>query len=118
MSENYYDSNLIRNENTNTLEDMGHGGATGATIGGILGLIIAVGGIFIVPGIGIIIAGPLAGLVVGTLMGTLLALGVSESKAQEYAEAIETGKIILYVEAMDNTDIGKKWAEIKRGDNL
>lgn len=58
-------------------------------------------------------AGPIAGLVVGTLMGTLLALGVSESKVQEYAEAIESGKIILYVEAMDNTDIEKRWAEIK-----
>lgn len=46
-------------------------------------------------------------------MGTLLALGISESKAQEYAEAIETGKIILYIETMDNTDIEKKWAEIK-----
>ncbi|KTC78770.1 hypothetical protein [Legionella cincinnatiensis] len=68
MLENYYDSNLITKENTNTLEDIGRGGATGATIGGILGLIIAMGGNFIVPGIGVIIAGPIAGLFVGTLM--------------------------------------------------
>ncbi|AUH74285.1 general stress protein [Legionella sainthelensi] len=113
MSENYYKSDLMKQENINTLENVGQGGATGAAIGSILGAIVALGGNLIIPGIGIIIAGPLAGLVVGTLMGTLLALGVSETKAQEYAEAIDSGKVILYVDVIEPSNLEKEWKEIK-----
>ncbi|STY29042.1 Uncharacterised protein [Legionella wadsworthii] len=114
MGENYDESKLIEHEKIKTLEDVGKGGASGGSIGGLIGLILSLGGSVIVPGIGLIIAGPLAGLVVGTLMGTLLALGVSESQASEYEEAIQSGKVILCMDGLNDSDIQKKWSEISQ----
>ncbi len=113
MSENYYNSKLSQVETINTLKDMGKGGGAGATIGGVLGAMVALGATFIVPGIGIIIAGPLAGVVAGTLMGTLLALSISETQAQEYSDALESGQIIVSVDAENDSDLEKKWAKVK-----
>lgn len=113
MKDNYEESVLLKKEKAKTLEDIGEGGVAGGTIGGILGMITAFGVNFIAPGIGVIIAGPLSGIVVGTLMGALLALGISETQTQEYEEAIKSGKVILCIDASPYSNLKKKWEEIK-----
>lgn len=114
MKDNFENSKLIGKEKSKSLEQVGEGGAAGGAIGGLLGIIIALGGNIVAPGIGLIVAGPLAGVVAGTLMGTLLSLGMSESQACGYQEAIDVGKIILCIEAHEHTDLAKKWEEIKK----
>lgn len=110
----YYDS--ILTDSNNTLEDVAKGGTVGGTVGGTIGALIALGTSVLIPGLGFIIAGPLAGAVAGTLMGTVLALGVSEKNAQEYEEEIKAGAIILSVPEKNACDIKERWRLIKEHD--
>jgi uncharacterized membrane protein len=84
--------------------------ATGAAVGGLTGLLLGVGALFI-PGIGpVLAAGTLAsaigavaagtgmGAVAGGLLATLTSLGVTE-EADVYAEGVKRGGVLLVVEA-------------------
>jgi hypothetical protein len=84
--------------------------ATGATIGGALGAIVAgltaVGSIAI-PGLALFAAGPVvaamaglgAGAAAGGLSGALIGLGIPEDEAKLYHEEIERGGILVGVYA-------------------
>jgi hypothetical protein len=73
------------------------GGAVGGAIGGTLGALIALGTNLALPGIGLAIAGPLAGAggISGILLGGLIGWGDKPSKT--YEEELKAGKIILGV---------------------
>lgn len=92
---------------------------TGGVIGGILGLLVGVGALTL-PGIGLLfvtgpiaaalgitgvagstVSGALTGSLVGGIAGALRQLGVEDRLAVDYQSAVESGKIILGVEAAD-----------------
>ncbi|MDN4076104.1 MULTISPECIES: general stress protein [Fictibacillus] len=83
------------------------GAATGGVLGGVGGLLAGVGALAI-PGIGpIVAAGPIAatlggaaiGAGAGGLVGALVGMGVPEEEAEEYQNYVESGKILVLVDA-------------------
>lgn len=87
------------------------GMATGAALGGLGGLLVGLG-LLTIPGIGpVLAAGPIAtalagaglGAVGGALVGALVDLGVPEDEAQEMAEAVRRGAILLTVRVDDDS---------------
>jgi hypothetical protein len=85
------------------------GAGTGSTIGGIVGaaagIIAAIGTSIVIPGLGIIIAGPIvaglagagAGGITGGIIGALVGLGLKEERARIYESEIKGGKIVMSV---------------------
>ncbi|CAN5691088.1 hypothetical protein BH24CHL1_BH24CHL1_00820 [soil metagenome] len=84
----------------------GIGAVTGGVLGGIAGLLVGAAALTI-PGIGIVVAGPLAatlggaglGAITGGLAGALASIGVAEDDAQRYQEHYEAGDILVVVVA-------------------
>ena len=91
-----------------TATGAGIGAATGAGLGALGGLLVGATAVGI-PGLGILVAGPLAavlggagiGGVTGGLAGALAALGVSDDDAKRYEERVEAGEILIAVAAGD-----------------
>jgi hypothetical protein len=89
----------------------GVGGAIGGTVGAIAALVAAVGTIAI-PGIGIVVAGPLAaalagggaGAATGGLIGALVGAGIPEERVKEYEAGIKKGGILMGVKARNAAD--------------
>jgi len=103
----FYASNShIEKNSDEALKGAGAGGAIGGTVGAIAAAITAVGSNFLIPGLGFVIAGPLAAALVGAgiggaggaLAGALAKIGLSDSVSVEYIKSIEEGKIIISVE--------------------
>lgn len=90
----------------------GVGGAVGGTIGATIAAIIAIGTTVTVPGLGLVVAGPLAaalagagaGAATGGLIGSLVGAGIPEYRAKVYDEAVRAGGIVLGIEAKDEKD--------------
>lgn len=94
------------------LEGAGVGGALGGAVGAIAGAIAALGTAVAIPGLGLIVAGPLlfglagagAGGLTGGLIGSLVGAGMSEDRATVYKTAIEEGGLVLAVEPRNEAD--------------
>ena len=92
------------------------GAGTGSTIGGTLGAIIAgiaaIGTSVLLPGLGLVVAGPLAaalagagaGGLTGGLIGALVGSGIPEDRAREYEEGIKNGGMVLGVNPRNDED--------------
>ena len=84
-------------------EGTGVGGAVGGTIGAIIGAVAAIGTSLALPGLGLIIAGPIAaalagagaGGLTGGLVGALVGYGIPEKTALEYETGLKDGGIVL-----------------------
>ncbi len=89
-----------------TAEGAGIGALTGGVLGGLAGLFLGATALAI-PGIGVVVAGPLAatlagagiGGVTGGISGALAGLGVSEDEANQYRKPFEAGHILVVVAA-------------------
>ena len=89
-----------------TAKGAGIGALTGAGLGALGGLLLGATALAI-PGIGIVVAGPLAALlggagiggVTGGLAGALAGLGVSDDEAEHYQKRLEAGDIVVAVAA-------------------
>lgn len=87
------------------LEGAGAGSAIGGTLGAIIGGIAAIGTSVLIPGLGLIVAGPIAaalagagaGGLTGGLVGALIGSGIPEERAVEYEEGIKNGGIVMGV---------------------
>jgi uncharacterized protein (TIGR02271 family) len=85
------------------MEGTGTGAAIGGTLGAIIAGIAAIGTSVVLPGIGLIVAGPLAAALVGAgagglaggLLGALVGSGIPEENAAAYETGIKTGGIVL-----------------------
>lgn len=108
---------------TKTLKGAGAGSAIGLTLGAIIGGVLAVGSV-VIPGVGLIVAGPLAaalagagaGSLAGGLVGALAGWGIPEAKAKTYEKAIKDGKIVVAVRPHSDEDakmIEKEWSVFK-----
>ena len=86
-------------------EGMGVGGAIGTAVGATLAAIAAIGTSVALPGVGLIVAGPIvaalagggAGAVTGGLIGGLVGAGMTEQNAQAYEEALRSGGVVIGV---------------------
>lgn len=105
------------------LEGAGVGGAIGTVVGGLLGALAAIGTSIALPGLGIIVAGPLAaalagagaGGVTGGLIGALIGSGIPEERAKFYAEGIKGGGILISVvprTAAEAEQIERDWKQL------
>ena len=92
------------------------GGMTGATVGGAVGAVAAVlatAGTLAIPGLGIVLAGPLAaalaglgaGGAAGGIIGALIGAGIPEEKARLYKADIEKGGIVVGVRPRTTEDV-------------
>lgn len=94
------------------LEGLGVGSAIGSAIGGVAAAIAAIGTVLAIPGLGIILAGPIAaglagagaGGIAGGLTGALIGSGLPGERAQEYEGAIKEGGIVIGVQARTEGD--------------
>ena len=83
----------------------GVGGGVGAAVGGVLGAIAAIGTSVALPGLGLIIAGPLAagiagagaGALTGGALGALVGWGIPEERVKRYESGIRQGDILMGV---------------------
>lgn len=90
---------------SHAVEGMGVGGAIGTAVGATLAAVMAIGTSVLVPGLGVVIAGPLAaafagggaGAVTGGLIGALVGFGIPEANATAYQEVLREGGVVLGV---------------------
>jgi hypothetical protein len=97
---------------TKAAEGAGKGSAIGGTIGAIAGVIAAIGTSIAIPGLGIIVAGPLAaglagagaGGIAGGIIGALVGMGIPEERARLYESGVKEGKVVLGVHPKNEED--------------
>lgn len=90
----------------------GVGGAVGTVIGATLAAIAAVGVSIPLPGLGIVVAGPIvaalagagAGALSGGVIGALVGAGIPEHRARVYDSGVREGGILIGVEAKSDED--------------
>jgi hypothetical protein len=87
------------------MESAGIGGAIGVTAGAILATVAAIGTSIAIPGLGVVIAGPIAaalagagaGGLTGGIIGALIGWGIPEERAKLYESDLKYGDIVLGV---------------------
>jgi hypothetical protein len=90
---------------TKAWEDAGKGAAIGGAVGATLAALAAIGTTLALPGLGLLIAGPIAaafagagaGAVTGGLVGALVGYGIPEERAKLYEQGIKDGGIVMGV---------------------
>jgi hypothetical protein len=93
-------------------EGAGVGGAIGGTLGAIAAAITAVGTTIALPGLGLVIAGPLAaaiagagaGAATGGVLGALIGWNMPEERVKRYEEGIRKGGILMGVRPRNDED--------------
>lgn len=97
---------------SSTMEGVGTGAAIGGTIGAVMaGVLMAVGSVAI-PGVGLLVAGPLAAMLAGAgagglaggLLGWLVGAGIPEDVAPYYERALSTGGVVVVVAAHEGDE--------------
>lgn len=109
------------------LEGAGAGAAIGGAAGGILAAIAAVASIAI-PGVGLVVAGPLAAALAGAgaggaaggLIGALIGAGIPEDRAKLYESGVKEGGVVMGVTPRSDQDaeyFEREWRN-SRGENI
>ncbi len=110
------------------MEGAGAGSAIGGTLGAIIAGIAAIGTSVLIPGLGLIVAGPLAaalagagaGGLTGGLIGALIGSGIPEDRAVIYEEGIKNGGAVVGVNPRTPEDaeyFENEWRNYK-GENI
>jgi hypothetical protein len=94
------------------LEGAGVGSAIGGTVGATIAAIAAIGTTVALPGLGLLVAGPIAaglagagaGGLTGSLIGTLVGSGIPEDRAKHYDEGVRNGGILMGVNSRSDED--------------
>jgi len=106
---------------THATEGLGVGGAIGTAVGATLAAVAAIGTTIMVPGLGIIVAGPIAaalagagaGAVTGGIIGALVGWGIPEDNAKAYEQALVNGGVVIGVHPRDDNEAGKLRQQFK-----
>lgn len=93
-------------------EGAGVGSAIGGTLGAIAAGIAAVGTSLAIPGLGLVVAGPIvaalagagAGGITGGLIGALVGWGIPEERVKHYETGIKEGGILMGVKPRNDED--------------
>src|ERR1700741_3873498 len=96
-------------------DGLGIGGALGGAVGAVLAAIAAVGSTILLPGINLVIAGPIAAALAGAgaggatggVIGALIGAGIPEYRAKVYEAGLRGGGILLGVEARTDEEVDK-----------
>jgi len=102
------------------LQGAGVGSAIGGTVGAVVAAIAAIGTSLVLPGLGLVVAGPLAaalagagaGGLTGGLVGALVGAGIPEDRARAYEAGIKEGGIVMGVHPRtpeDATYLEQEW---------
>lgn len=97
---------------TKAAEGAGVGGAVGGTLGAVLAALTATGTSLALPGLGLVIAGPLAaaaagagaGAATGGLLGALVGWGIPEERVKRYESGLKQGGILMGVKPRSADD--------------
>ena len=100
----------------------GAGSAIGGTVGAITGVVAAVGTSIVIPGLGLVVAGPIAaglagagaGGITGGLIGALVGWGIPKERAKLYESGIKDGHIVMGVTPKNDDDaeyFERNWEE-------
>ncbi len=97
---------------TKAAEGAGIGGAIGGTIGAVVAAVAAVGTSLVLPGLGLVIAGPLAAAIAGAgagaagggLIGALVGWNMPEERVKEYEQGVKQGGILMGLRANNDDD--------------
>jgi len=96
-------------------DGLGIGSAVGGAVGAVLAAIAAVGTTLFLPGINLVIAGPIAAALAGAgaggatggLIGALIGAGIPEYRAKVYEAGIRGGGILIGVEARSDEEVDR-----------
>lgn len=91
----------------------GIGSAVGGVLGATIAAIAAVGTSIALPGLGLVVAGPIvaalagagAGGATGGIIGALVGAGIPEHRANVYDSGVRQGGVLLGVEAKSSEDV-------------
>ena len=104
---------LARASATESEDDTMKNATTGAVEGGVIGGVLGAAAALLIPGFGPAIAGGILlatfgaagiGALAGTLIGTLVSIGVPEEEAHHYQRELEKGHTIVTVKATSGYD--------------
>lgn len=109
-------------------EGAGIGGAIGGTLGAIAAAVAAVGTTLALPGIGLVIAGPLAAAIAGAgagaasggLIGALIGWNIPEERVKHYETGIKEGGILMGMRTKNDEDasyLENEWKQ-NRGEHV
>lgn len=125
----YYGAGKVETElGSKALEGTGAGAAIGGTLGAIIGGVAAIGTNVVLPGLGLVVAGPLvaalvgagAGGLTGGLAGALIGWGIPEEHAKVYESGIKDGGTVIGVKPRSQEDsdyFDQEWRNY-RGENI
>jgi len=90
----------------------GAGSAIGGAIGAVAGVIAAIGTSVVIPGLGLVVAGPIAaglagagaGGIAGGIIGALVGWGIPKERAKIYESGINDGHIVMGVQPKNEED--------------
>lgn len=109
-------------------EGVGVGGLVGGSVGAVLAGIAAVGTSLLVPGLGLVVAGPIAAALAGAgaggatggLIGGLVNAGVPEDHARHYEGGLTKGGILVAVKARTDEHAAqlRRWFDEAGADNV
>jgi hypothetical protein len=93
-------------------EGAGIGGAIGGTVGAIAAAVAAIGTSIAIPGLGLVVAGPVAaalagagaGAATGGLVGALIGWGIPEERVRRYEAGVREGGILMGVKPRSEAD--------------
>ena len=100
---------------THAADGLGIGAAAGGAVGAVIAAIAAVGTTLFLPGINLVIAGPIAAALAGAgaggatggLIGALIGAGIPEYRAKVYEAGIRGGGILIGVEARSDEEVDR-----------
>lgn len=110
-------------------EGTGIGGAIGGTLGAIIGGVAAIGTNLVLPGLGLVVWGPIAaalagagaGGLTGGLVGALIGWGIPEERAKLYESGVAEGGTVLGVKPRSTEDADyfeNEWKTNYRGEHI
>jgi hypothetical protein len=123
------DKSEVAEAGSKAMEGLGVGSAVGGTLGAIIGAVAAIGTNVLIPGLGLVVAGPVAAALAGAgaggatggLLGALVGSGIPEEHAKTYDEGVRNGRIYMGVNARADEDaeyFEREWRERHRGENV
>lgn len=127
--DSYYGDGKAETElGSKALEGTGAGAAIGGTLGAIIGGVAAIGTNVVLPGLGLVVAGPIvaalvgagAGGLTGGLAGALIGWGIPEDRAKIYEAGIKEGGTVIGVQPRSDADsdyFEKEWQNY-RGESI
>ena len=98
------------NGGTKAAEGLGKGSAIGGTVGAALAAIFAIGSSVVIPGLGLVVAGPIAAALAGAgaggatggIIGALIGAGIPKDRAEAYDAGLRKGGIVIGTRARDD----------------